>query len=47
MEFLLLFHFTALMLAAQNNNIEIVKLLLSNPSIDVNIVSRIENQFFF
>lgn len=33
------FYKTPLHIAVQNNNEEIVKLLLDNPSIDVNIIS--------
>lgn len=38
MKFRKKFHKTALFLAVENNNIEIVKLLLEHKGIDVNIV---------
>lgn len=37
---------TALFVAVENGNIDIVKLLLSNNNIDVNIINTIINHFF-
>lgn len=37
---------TALFVAVENGNIDIVKLLLSNNNIDVNIINTIINLFF-
>ena len=39
MKFFFIFHFTSLFCAVVSENIEIIKLLLSNPKIDVNIKS--------
>ena len=40
MKFLLIFHKTALYLAVEKENIKIIKLLLSNNKIDVNIINK-------
>lgn len=41
--FLIIFHLTALHLAIQNENLEIVKLLLENEKIDVNEKSILQS----
>ena len=38
---------TALIIAIENKNIEIVKLLLTNPNIDVNNITKIVILYFY
>lgn len=45
MEFKIIFYLTPLYYAVRYNEIEIVKVLLSNPNIDVNLIA-ILNQIF-
>ena len=42
----MIFYITALFFAIEKNNVEIVKLLLSNNKIDVNVINILNIQFF-
>lgn len=45
MKFIYEFHETALLLAVRKNSIEIVRLLLANKNIDVNILNILKQYF--